>query len=221
MNGRLRRLLLEPAAFFDGESPSLSRSGGVLLAVGVVSLGVLPPVVSLLRSPVIPDDVVFDAFPTLRYVTTGWEVSLPGVVGLLVGVLLAVPVLACLLFAALFYLLSWPLASERGFGRTAALVAWGFVPQLFANVPAIAALLVAFPSTPTEIWGLGMTVPARVYVLPPAYDPLFAAVAAVGVICTLWSGYLWAHAVAAARGLSLRRAIAVVAVPTILVLGPI
>ncbi|QCC58681.1 YIP1 family protein [Natrinema thermotolerans] len=221
MTGRLRRLLIEPAAFFDAESPSLSRSGGVLLAVGVVSLGIVPPVVSLLRSPVIPDDVVLDAFPSLRYVTTGWEVSVPGVVGLLVGALLAMPVLFCLLFAALFYLLSWPVASERGFGRTAGLVAWGFVPQLVANVPAIAALLVAFPSTPTEVWALGMTVPARVYASPPAFDPLFATVTAVGVICTLWSGYLWAHAVAAARGLSLRQAIAVVTVPTILVLGPI
>lgn len=191
------------------------------MAISGVSLGVLPSVLSLLRSPLIPDDAVFDVFPTLRYVTSGWEVSIPGTVAILSGTLIAGPFLIWLAFSALFYVFSWPLASERGFGRTARYVAWGFGPQFVVNVLAVAVLVVTFPSTPTEIWGVGVTVPARIYVSPPTFDPRFAVVNAVGIACTLWSGYLWAHAVAAARGLTLRRGIAVVAVPTVLVFGPI
>ncbi len=221
MRSRLRRLVADPAAFFETASPSAAASAGVLAAVAFTCLGVLGPVLSLLRSPVIPDEAVFDAFPPIRYATAEWGVSLPGVVGVLLAVLLVGPMLVWLAFTALFYLLSWPVADERGFGTTAGLVAWGFAPQLVANVAAVAVLAVAFPASPTEIWGLGVTVPARIYASPPSFDPLFAAVTAVGVGCTLWSGYLWAHALAVARGLTLRQGIAVVIVPTVLVLGPI
>ncbi|WP_408959863.1 YIP1 family protein [Natrinema sp. 74] len=221
MDGRMRQLVVDPASFFDAASPSLSQSAGVPAALSAVCLGVIPPVLALLRSPVISDAAVFDAFPPIRYATAGWEVSLPGVVGVLVGTLIAEPIVAWIVFAALFYLLSWPIARERGFGRTVRLVAWGFAPQLVANVCVLAVLAVKFPATPTEIWGLGVTVPARIYAYPLESEPLFVAVNAVGVLCTLWSGYLWAHAVAAARGLTVRRGLAVVAVPTVLVLGPI
>ena len=221
MDGRLWQLLVDPAAFFDADVPPLSQSVGVLIATGAVCLGVLPPVLSLLESPVIPDEVVFDAFPPLRYVTAGWAVSVPGIVGVLLAAVLAVPLVAWIAFAALFYLLSWPIASESGVDRTVSLVAWGFVPQLLANGITLAALLAAFPATPTESWRIGVTVPARIYASPPAFEPLFAAATVVGVGCTLWSGYLWAHAIAAARGLTLRQGLAVVAVPTILVAGPI
>lgn len=221
MVGRLRRLLVDPAGFFAVESPSYSQSVGVLMATAAACLGVIPSTLSLLRSPVIPDETVFGAFPPIQYVTAGWEVSIAGIVGILVGALIAEPVIAWLAFAALFYALSWPIATESGFGRTARFVAWGFVPQFVANVCTLAVLLVAFPAIPTEIWGIGVTVPARIYALPPAFDPLFAAANAVAVFCTLWSGYLWAHAVAAARGLTVRQGLAVVAVPTVLVVGPI
>ena len=221
MDSRLWHLVVDPAAFFDADAPALSQSIGVLIATGAVCLGVLPPVLSLLESPVIPDEVVFGAFPPIQYVTAEWAVSLPGIVGLLLVAVLAVPMVAWIAFAALFYLLSWPVASEDGFGRTVSLVAWGFVPQLLASAVTLAALGVAFPATPTEIWRLGLTPPARLYASPPGFDPLFAATTVIGVGCTLWSGYLWAHAVAAARGLTLRQGLAVVAVPTVLVVGPI
>ncbi|MFD1565454.1 YIP1 family protein [Haloarchaeobius amylolyticus] len=221
MGGRLRKLLVDPAAFFDAEAPALSQSVGVLIATGAACLGVIPPVLSLLESPVIPDEVVFDAFPPIQYVTADWAVSIPGIVGVLLAAVLAVPLVAWIAFAALFYLLSWPIATESGFDRTTSLVAWGFVPQLLASGVTLVALFVAFPSTPTEIWRIGVTIPARIYASPPGFDPPFAATTVVGVGCTLWSGYLWAHAVAAARGLTLRQGLAVVAVPTLLVLGPV
>lgn len=221
MQRRLRLLVADPAAFFETASPSAVTSAGVLATVAFTCLGVFGPVLSLLRSPVIPDEAVFDAFPPIRYATADWGVSLPGIVGVLLAVLLVGPILVWLAFTTLFYLLSWPIADERGVGHTAGLVAWGFAPQLIANAVAVAVLAVAFPAEPTELWGLGVTVPARIYASPPAFDPLFAAVTAVGVGCTLWSGYLWAHALAVARGLTLRQAIGVVTVPTILVLGPI
>ncbi|WP_254522007.1 YIP1 family protein [Natrinema caseinilyticum] len=221
MASRLRHLLFDPAAFFDREPPALSRSAGVLVAIGVLCLGVVPPALSLLRSPVIPDSVVFDAFPPIRYVTAGWDVSVPGIVGLIAATLVAEPLIAWLAFTAVFYLLSWPVAGERGFGRTVRFVAWGFVPQFVANVVALVVLSLRFPATPTEIWSLGITVPARIYAFPPATDPLFVAANAAAVCCTVWSGFLWAHAVSAARGVSLRREAAVVVVPTVLVLGPI
>ncbi|ELZ18705.1 YIP1 family protein [Natrinema limicola] len=221
MDSRLWQLLVDPAAFFDAEVPPLSQSVGVLIATGAMCLGVIPPVLSLLESLVIPDEVVFDALPPIRYVVSGWEVSIPGLVAILLVSVLAVPLVAWIAFAALFYLLSWPIASESGVDRTVSLVAWGFVPQLLANGVTLAALLAAFPAMPTESWRIGVTVPARLYASPPAFEPLFAAATVVGVGCTLWSGYLWAHAIAAARGLTLRQGLAVVAGPTILVVGPI
>jgi len=221
MDGRLRQLLVDPAAFFDAEAPALSQSVGVLIATGAVCLGVVPPVLSLLESPVVPDKVVFDAFPPVQYVMSGWEVSIPGIVAILLVAVLALPLIAWIAFTAVFYLLSWPIASESGFDRTASLIAWGFVPQLLASGVTLVALVAAFPATPIELWRIGVTIPARLYASPPGFDPLFAATAVVGVGCTLWSGYLWAHAVAAARGVTLRQGLAVVAVPTVLVVGPI
>ncbi|SEQ85608.1 hypothetical protein [Natrinema salaciae] len=96
MDSHLRRLVVDPAAFFERASPSTSASAGVLVAVGIVCLGAFQPVLSLLRSPVIPDEAVFDAFPPIRYVTAGWDVSLPGAVGLLLGGLFAVPTILVL-----------------------------------------------------------------------------------------------------------------------------
>ncbi|QLG50032.1 YIP1 family protein [Natrinema halophilum] len=221
MDGHVWRLLVDPSTFFESDSLTLSQSVGFLVAIGVLCLGVLPPTISLLESPVIPDEVVFGAFPPIRYVTFGWEASIPGIVGILGGALIAEPLVAWVAFSVLFYTLSWPVANERGFCRTARCVAWGFVPQFVANVLALVVLFATFPSTPTEIWGIGVTIPARIYVSPPTVGPLAAAVSAVGIVCTLWSGYLWAHAVAAARGLTLRQGATVVAVPTVLVLGPI
>ncbi|TMT85278.1 hypothetical protein E2L06_01125 [Haloterrigena sp. H1] len=221
MDGRLRQLLVDPAAFFDAEAPALSQSVGVLIATEAVCLGVLPPVLSLLESPVVPDEVVFDAFPPIQYVMSGWEVSIPGIVAILLVAVLALPLIAWIAFTAVFYLLSWPIASESGFDRTASLIAWGFVPQLLASGVTLVALVAAFPATPIELWRIGVTIPARLYASPPGFDPLFAVTAVVGVGCTLWSGYLWAHAIAAARGVTLRQGLAVVAVPTILVVGPI
>ncbi|MFC4246224.1 YIP1 family protein [Natribaculum luteum] len=221
MDGRLQRLLADPARFFETASPSLSRSASVPAAIGVLCLGVFPPVQSLLRSPMIPDEEVLGAFPPIRYATAGWEVSLPGLFGIILATLIVGPAFFWLVYTAIFHVLSWPVASERGFGRTAALVAWGFVPLLFGNVVVLALLLVAFPATPTELWSVGVTLPARIYALPP--DPGLAFVVANGfsILCTLWSGYLWAHAVAVARGVTFRQAIVVVAVPVVLSLGPI
>lgn len=221
MSRSVRSLLLDPGEFFETASPSTRRSTAVPVAMGVVCLGLFGPFRSILRSPEVPREEILEAFPAVQYATTGAEVSIPGVYGIVFGTLLVSPVLFWLLFAAVFYALSWPIAADRGFGRTARLVAWGYVPLLFGNLVALAALLATIPAEPADVWSMLLTPPGRLYVSPPSPGVAFHAVNAIGVGCQLWSGYLWAHAVAAAREISLRQGLAVVALPVVLTVGPI
>lgn len=211
----LRRALFDPEGFFEEASPSPQSSVGVVLAVGVTTLGLFPGVLTLVRSPAFPEDVILEAFPPLRYAAAGAEVSLPGIFAVLVASLVLMPLLVWTVYGGLFHLLSWPIATAGGVGRTLRLVAWGFLPQIAGSLVVVAALLVAFPDAPTGLWGVGATLPARVHVTPPGFHPVFTPANGVATLCTLWSGYVWAHAVAAARGVSLRGAAAVVAVPVL------
>ena len=206
---------------FESRAPTLWQSSLLLVAVGIVGLGLLPPIVALVQSPLIPDDRVLNALPVVSYATTNGIVSIPGVYALLAAMLLVIPILSWLLFAAVFYGLSWPVATERGFRELLAAIGVGFVPLLIGNVFTVAVTLLTFPSTPAQLWGLGMTIPGRVYVIPPEMGAVFFLVNAVGIGCALWAGYLWAHALKRTRGLSSRQALAVIAIPVLLTIGPL
>jgi hypothetical protein len=214
-------LFTDPEQFFASRTPSVWQSSLVLAAIGVIGLGLLPPIVALVQSPLIPDGRVLNALPIVSYATSSGTVSVPGVYALIAAMVLVLPSLSWLLLSVVFYGLSWPVASERGFRAVAAGVGAGFVPLLVGNALTVAVTLLAFPGTPAQLWGIGMTIPGRVYVLPPDMGPLFLAVNAVGIGCALWAGYLWTHALRRTRGLSTRQAVAVVALPVLLTIGPL
>lgn len=221
MNESLRQLLFDPEAFFETGTPSLRIGAVVPVALGVLSLGVFPLFLALLRSPEVPEEAILEAFRPIRYATTGFEVSLPGAYGIFLVTLFVAPLVYWLAYAVVYHVLSWPVADRGGLGSTAAAIGVGFFPLLLANVVVVAALLVTYPSAPETVWVFGFSPPAQLYAFPPDPGPFFTGLNVLTSLCALWTGYIWLHALAAVRGITLRQSLVIVAVPVVFTLGPL
>lgn len=196
MLAALREVLTDPESFFEAEAddPGLLGPAAVVVAVAVVGLLAALPV---LRA-------------TLGAVPAGAGAFVA--VGLAFGAVVALvtPFVVWLVYAGLFTLLSIPLDGDGEFRAVFALVGWGFAPRVLSG--AVDGLLtflwvqdVDF-SDPEAVQGAGQAL---------ATEPLGIASQAFGILMTLWAAWIWTHAVAASRDLSVRRA----AVPVGVVVG--
>jgi hypothetical protein len=193
--------ITDPAAFFEGrgDHPGARGPALVVLAVGIVGLlSALPVFLFVYRS-------VPSGARGFFLVGAG-----AGVVGALVG-----PFVIWLLYAGAFHLLTALFDAEGEFRDTFLLSGWGFLPRLLASLVSGAALLVALTgASPAATPEATRTVAADL-----RGRPLVRAASAVGILTTLWSGYVWTHAVAAARSVSVREAAIAVAVPVTLAIA--
>lgn len=191
--------LTRPDSFFAerAEDPSLLYPAVVVAVVGLLSVLASVPVFLALREG-IPEG----AGPFLA-------------VGAAVGVAFAFvgPFVVWLLFAAAFHAISAVFDGEGRFRKTFVLAGWGFLPRVFASALSLVATLVvlrgrSYPplTDPQAIQAFARSLQA---------DPLLRAVTAVGILLTLWSGYIWLYAVANARDLTRRQALLTVALPVL------
>lgn len=192
------RAVTVPAAFFEGRDDDPDARGPALVVLGVGLAGLLsaiPVFLFVYRS-------VPDAAQGFFLVGAG-----AGLVGALVG-----PFVVWLLYAVAFHAITALFDAEGEFRDTFLLSGWGFLPRIFASLISGAAMLVAFGSaSPAATPEATRTVAADL-----RGSPLVRAASAVGILATLWSGYVWTYAVAEARGVSVRRAAIAVAVPVAL-----
>lgn len=129
---------------------------------------------------------------------------------------LITPFIAWLLYTVAFHLISVVFEGEGGFTRTLALVGWGFVPVLIEAVIDLAIDYYQFQI-------VGVDVPEEVTLgtiqeisQQSQQTELMILSGILGVLATLWSGYLWVYAVKHARNLTRRQATLTVAVPVLI-----
>lgn len=216
-------VLRRPATAFEDRGGAITplRSAALPLVASVVAVASLfPTIVAVLDLGL--DLGAIEAVPTVRYALGTTAVAVPGDLAGTVGVVFAGPLVVWMGFGVAFHLLSWVAATEGSLGRTLAYTSWGFLPQVLASLLTLGAITVTFSGSLAPVRVAAVTLPARTVFQQAGATPLLLAVNAAGVACTVWSGYVWMHAVRAARGLTRRQAVAVVAplVAASLLLGP-
>jgi len=129
-----------------------------------------------------------------------------GAVGGLIGVFLY-----WLILAGVFYLISCLFDSEGSFKRTFEFVGYGFLPMIFSS---FVALLVWYSILPSIEFSLQDPQLMQQSMMQMMVDnPFLLMSQIIGILCTLWSGYIWIFAVKNARKMATKNASIVVGVP--------
>lgn len=177
-------VLTEPRRFFEGRELDLKLP--VAIVVGIIALRTVTAVIEALFLT-----------PRLTGQTggPGGEAAIASTIGGLVsGVFAAVvgPLIAWILFSAIFYGISEVLADEPtgDFTDVLAVTAWGFVPRLITVLVALALAIVG--AILVGPLGLGASLTSIVLLLAPV----------VGLVLTLWSAYIWGNGLAVVRNVS-------------------
>ncbi|WP_459195088.1 YIP1 family protein [Halosimplex sp. J119] len=138
----------------------------------------------------------------------------------------ALPFLAWVLYAGLFYLLSGLFDGEGAFKTILAFVGYGFAPQVVGS--AVTALVQFYR---WNVRGVSVTFPSGIADTPPsqmsgeqafAYTralqeaqsgPLVTLTAVLGLLFTIWAAFIWMFATKRARDVSTRQAAISVGIP--------
>lgn len=193
MLSALQRAVTQPASFFEHEArdPGVRRPATVVAFVAVLGLLSAIPVFQATLSALPPEASAFAAI----------GIAIGAIAGLL-G-----PFVVWLVYTALFYLLSLVFDGTGEFRDLFAVVGWGFAPRVISSLVGTVILFVVFSGT-------DFSDPAQVQQFQRSFptSPLGLTSQGVSVLVSLWSAWIWTHAVANARGLTVRQAAIVVGV---------
>jgi len=196
-------LLTDPEAFFGrrGTDPSLK---GPLVVVTLIAA--VNAVASVLQF----------RFMARLFENSGMESGFATAIQAFSFVfVIAGPFVVWLLYAGVFQGISVLFDGDGDFSTTLAFVGWGFVPSVMGSVASVAINFYRFNVR-------GIDVPSEMTV--EAYQqfsqslqtgPLVALSAALGIVFTLWSAFLWTFGLRHARSLSVRQAALTVALPVL------
>lgn len=194
----LTSLLTSPRQFFEQRERDLATPALVVVAIVVVRVA-SAVVDSLLLTPQL----------TRQMGGPAQNVGLGAVASLVGGVFTAVvgPLIAWVLFAAIFYGMTELLAEEAtgDFVDVLAVTAWGFVPRLLTLVVALVLSVVAVVLLGPL--GLGASLVTFVLVVGPV----------VGLLLTLLSAYVWGNGLAVVRNVTPKQGY--IAVAPVVVIG--
>lgn len=191
----IRTLLLDPEQFF-ADRDRLGLKGPAAVVGGIVVIGLLTSLVG---------SVVMSQMMSGR-MQSSRQMMLMGGVGFVISAIGRIigPFLWWGLFAGIFYLLTAIFDGEGDFDQVLAVTGWGLVPRVLTVAVSFVFMLVAVALVST---GMG-----------PWISTVFgAAVSFVGVLTTLWSGYIWGHGLASVRNISVREGY--LAVAPVVILG--
>jgi len=185
--------MTQPAAFFEDEAhdPGVRRPAAVVGLVAVTGL--------LSALPIL--------LTTLSALPAGADVFVA--VGLLIGGLAGLfgPFIVWLVYAGLFYLLSLAFDGTGSFRDLFAVTGWGFAPRVVSSLIGAAILSIA-------VSGASLTDPTQAQQFQQSFStsPLGLISQGISIIISLWSAWMWTHAVANARELTTKQAGIVVGV---------
>jgi len=191
-------VLTNPDRFFGQrvENPSLWKPAVIVLLAAIASLG--------------GQLVIFQSMGAAFGSGIGSIIGLVGLVVGFVGIFLFWGVLA-----VLFYLISIAFGGKGGFLTTLKLTGWGYVPSIFSGIiSSIATYSVlrdtTIPQSPQAVATFAQSI---------QNDPVLQTVSAIGLVFTLWQGFIWTFALAHARDLELRQAAITVGIPVAVLLA--
>jgi len=206
-------LLTDPNGFFRQQEsdPSLKWPLVIIALVGVLRL-----VTGVVTSRGLSDLLSSQGLPA----------SQAGSGPLAFAFAFAVPFVAWIFYAGLFYLLSTVFDGDGEFSRLLTFVGYGFVPQIVGS--ALTALVQFYR---WNVRGVSVTFPSELAGTPPsqmsgeqalAYaralqeaqaGPLVTLTTVFGLLFTLWAAFIWLFATKHARDVSTRQAAVSVGVP--------
>lgn len=197
MLSALQRAVTQPASFFRTESrdPGLLQPALVVGAIAVVGvIGSIPTILA-----------VFEALPAGAGVFAAVGFAIGGVFGLIT------PFITWLIVAVLFFIGTLVVGGDGSFRDLFALVGWGFAPRVIASV---VGAIVSF----VFVSGTDFSDPQQASQLSQmvATSTIGLVSQGVSVVTYLWAGWIWTHAVANARDVSVRKAGLVVGVVVLL-----
>lgn len=191
-------VLTDPATFFRDRraDPNLLGPTLVVLLVGV--LGLLSAIPSLL--------LVLRGIPAEAEPFIGVGLAIGAVFGL-VG-----PFVVWLIYALVFYGISIAFGGSGSFRQLFVLTGWGFLPRVLGAAISAVVLFIAIGDVAAPQTAEAM----RTFSQELQTHPLVRASSLISIVIALWSGYIWTHAVAVSRELSLRQAAVTVGLPVLL-----
>lgn len=192
----LSTLLTDPEQFF-ADRGDLGLKGPLAVVVGIVVIGVLTSLVStVLMSQMLSGRMV--QTPRQSMLMGGFSFAMAAI-GRIIG-----PFLWWLVFAGIFYLMTALLDGEGDFDQVLAVAGWGLVPRMLTIAFSFLLAIVG-----AVLVSSGMS---------PGIASMFGALSSfVGILTTLWSGYIWGHGLASVRNVSVREGY--IAAAPVVVLG--
>jgi len=188
-------VLTNPDGFFASrvEDPQPLRAAAVVLVVALI--GAISGYLTIQRMVSgLPSDVAFAGTIALVF----------GVGGSLIG-----PFFIWGLYTAVFYVLSLVFDPEGSFKQLAVFTAWGFVPSIINGLIGVVILFMVLGQVqlPTTAQG------AAQFQAQLQQNSLYQLSILLGIVFSLWRGFIWTFAVKHARSLSLRESAIVVGIP--------
>jgi hypothetical protein len=135
---------------------------------------------------------------------------------------LVITFISWLVYAGIFYLLSFVFKGEGVFNRTLEMVSYGFLPQILGNIITIIVALEYIPKVVVQTIPAGTTDSqvildaATSLIHDPAMLEFTQIMTLVSVVFLLWSANIWIFGLQHSRRLSVRDAALCVGVPVVL-----
>ena len=196
-------LLTDPEAFFGRQGTDPSLKGPLVVVTLIAAVNAVASVLQF-------------RFMARLFENSGMESGFATAIQAFSFVfVIAGPFVVWLLYAGVFQGISVLFDGDGDFSTTLAFVGWGFVPGVIGSVASVAINFYRFTVR-------GIDVPSEMSV--EAYQqfsqslqtgPLVALSAALGIVFTLWSAFLWTFGLRHARSLSVRQAALTVALPVL------
>lgn len=188
-------VLTDPNGFFASrvEDPQSLRAATVVLAVSVI--GALSGYLVIQR--------LFSGLPQ--------DVAFAGTIATIfaVGGALVAPFFLWGLYSAVFYVFSLAFDPGGSFKTLAAFTAWGFLPSIINELIGLVLVYVVLGQVQVPTTAEG----AAGFQARLVQHSLYRLSIAIGIVFSLWRGFIWTFAVKHARSLSLRESAIVVGIP--------
>lgn len=125
---------------------------------------------------------------------------------------LVVSLIIWVVFAALFFGISWVFKGEGTFKRTLEFVGYGYIPMIISGIIS-AVLMYNFISTAQIPHVTDPTEMAEIITQWMVKNPMVQLSSIIGILFMLWSANIWVFGLKHARNLSTKNAVITVAIP--------
>jgi hypothetical protein len=202
--GKMLDVLINPNRFFEARMKGV-ESLKVPLLIILIS-GMISGIAAFLMAGVTLEMLS----ETLPPEALGIASTIGGI-GAFIGALVA-SLIIWVVFAALFFGISWVFKGEGTFKRTLEFVGYGYIPMIISGIIS-AVLMYNFISTAQIPHVTDPTEMAEIITQWMVKNPMVQLSSIIGILFMLWSANIWVFGLKHARNLSTKNALITVAIP--------